>query len=208
MSLTQSQHDRQERMLNVASKLASEGGFDAVQMRTVAADADVALGTLYRYFPSKEHLLVSAMLRQIGSLSDRLAVKPAAGLDAASRVGDVLRRANSALQRQQNFTIAVVRALASGDETVAPVVREVRELMETIILQAMGIEHPGERDRLVAQILQEVWLSALVAWISGVEPAPTVTRKLDAAARLLLGAATTDAALTDTALTGTAERVS
>ena len=188
MSLTQSQQDRQERMLNVASKLASEGGFDAVQMRTVASDADVALGTLYRYFPSKEHLLVSAMLRQIGSLSDRLAVKPAAGLDAASRVGDVLRRANSALQRQQNFTIAVVRALASGDETVAPVVREVRELMETIILQAMGIEHPDKRDRLVAQILQEVWLSALVAWISGVEPAPTVTRKLDDAARLLLGA--------------------
>ena len=197
MSLTQSQHDRQERMLNVASKLASEGGFDAVQMRTVAADADVALGTLYRYFPSKEHLLVSAMLRQIRSLSDRLAVKPAAGLDAASRVGDVLRRANSALQRQQNFTIAVVRALASGDETVAPVVREVRELMETIILQAMGIDDPDQRDRLVAQILQEVWLSALVAWISGVEPAPTVTRKLDDAARLLLGTAQPNTAQND-----------
>ncbi len=186
MSLTPSQQDRQERMLNVAAKLASDGGFDAVQMRTVAADADVALGTLYRYFPSKEHLLVSAMLRQIGSLSDRLAIKPAAGLDAASRVSDVLRRANSALQRQQNFTIAVVRALASGDENVAPVVREVRELMGTIILDAMGIEHPDERDRLVAQILQELWLSALVAWISGVEPAPSVTRKLEDAANLLL----------------------
>ena len=42
----------------------------------VAGDADVALGTLYRYFPSKEHLLVSAMLRQIADLADRLAVKP------------------------------------------------------------------------------------------------------------------------------------
>ena len=30
-------------------------------MRAVAEQADVALGTLYRYFPSKIHLLVSAL---------------------------------------------------------------------------------------------------------------------------------------------------
>ena len=42
-------------------ELAAEGGYDAVQMREVAERADVALGTLYRYFPSKVHLLVAAM---------------------------------------------------------------------------------------------------------------------------------------------------
>ena len=46
--------------------LASKGGFDAVQMRAVAEQADVALGTLYRYFPSKIHLLVSALAEPIG----------------------------------------------------------------------------------------------------------------------------------------------
>lgn len=183
-------------MLNVAARLASDGGFDAVQMRTVAADADVALGTLYRYFPSKEHLLVSAMLRQIDTLSDRLAVKPAVGLDAASRVSNVLRRANVALQRQQNFTTAVVRALASGDENVAPVVREVHDLMGSIILTAMGSQRPDDRDRLIAQILQDLWLSALVAWISGVDPASSVTRKLDNASELLLGGRVMDTAST------------
>ena len=187
MTLTESQHARHERMLTVAARLASEGGYDSVQMRTVAAEADVALGTLYRYFPSKEHLLVSAMLRQIGSLSDRLAVNPPRGDDPLERLTDVLRRANGALQRQHDFTVAVVRALASGDESVAPVVREVRELMGSIILSALGSDEPSERDLLVTQILQEVWLSALVAWISGVEPATSVTRKLEDASRLLLG---------------------
>ena len=43
----------------------SKGGFDAVQMRAVAEQADVALGTLYRYFPSKIHLLVSALGRAV-----------------------------------------------------------------------------------------------------------------------------------------------
>ena len=187
MSLTESQLARQERMLEVATKLATEGGFDAVQMRTVAIDADVALGTLYRYFPSKEHLLVSAMLRQIGELAGRLAVKPPAGLDATERVSDVLRRANQALQRQPDFTLAVVRALASGDETVAPAVRQVRESMRSIILAAIG-DGTSPRDEVVAEILEEVWLSALVSWISGVDSPQSVVRKLHDATRLLFEA--------------------
>jgi len=186
VSLTKPQQDRHERMLNVTARLATEGGYEAVQMRAVAVEADVALGTLYRYFPSKEHLLVSAMLRQIETLSDRLLVKPPQGVDAVGRVVDVLRRANIALQRQQQFTIAVVRALASGDETVAPVVREVRDLMAGIILAAIDTDQPTEREQLVTEILQEVWLSSLVAWISGVEPTSSVNRKLEAATHLLL----------------------
>lgn len=173
-------------MLDVASRLATEGGFDAVQMRAVAAEADVALGTLYRYFPSKEHLLVSAMLRQIGSLADRLAVRPPRGETPEERVADVLRRANVALQRLPNFTLAVVRALASGDESVAPAVRQVREAMRAIILGAIGPDEVTERHELVAELLEEVWLSALVAWISGVQPASSVIRKLEAATHLLL----------------------
>jgi AcrR family transcriptional regulator len=187
VALTQSQHARQERMLNVAARLASEGGFDAVQMRAVAAEADVALGTLYRYFPSKEYLLVSAMLRQIETLAERLAVSPPRGDDPLGRVVDVLGRANRALQRQQQFTIAVVRALVSGDETVAPVVRQVRSLMSSMILAAMERDDPTEREELVAGLLQEIWLSALVAWITGVAPPSSVTEKLAAAAGLLLG---------------------
>lgn len=187
VTLTRSQAARQERMLDAAARLAGDGGFDNVQMRAVAADAEVALGTLYRYFPSKEHLLVSAMRRQISNLSERLTVRPAVGAEPVDRVVDVIRRANFALQRQHDFTVAVVRSLASGDETVAPVVREVREQMGSIIVDAIGPPPRSERDRLVAKVLQEVWLSALVAWISGVEPASSVTETLSEAAILLLG---------------------
>ena len=53
------QRERRKRILDATLALASKGGYDAVQMRAVAERADVALGTLYRYFPSKIHLLVS-----------------------------------------------------------------------------------------------------------------------------------------------------
>ena len=46
------QRERRRRILDATIALANEGGFDAVQMREVADNADVALGTLYRYFPS------------------------------------------------------------------------------------------------------------------------------------------------------------
>src|SRR3954452_5729150 len=76
---TPSQRARRERILTAALDLATEGGFDAVQMREVADRADVALGTLYRYFPSKVHLLVSALGRTFQTLHDSVQVDSSSG---------------------------------------------------------------------------------------------------------------------------------
>lgn len=185
-TLTASQRARRERMLSATAELALEGGWDAVQMREVAQRAEVALGTLYRYFPSKEYLLVSVMIADIESLTERLAVRPAEGEDPVERVVDVLRRANRALQRQPQVTIAMIRALVSGNEEIAPVVKQTRSLMRRIISDALG---DGAHDQLVLNIdlLSDVWFAALVSWISGVEPASSVVPKLSDATRVLLG---------------------
>src|ERR1700690_1849597 len=66
------QRDRQKRILDATLALATKGGYDAVQMRTVAEQANVALGTLYRYFPSKIHLLVSALVREFERTQQKL----------------------------------------------------------------------------------------------------------------------------------------
>ena len=52
--------------------------------------ADVALGTLYRYFPSKIHLLVSVLGLQFEQAGEALARKPIPGDTAADRVMFVL----------------------------------------------------------------------------------------------------------------------
>src|ERR671938_626377 len=70
------QRDRRKRILDATLALASKGGWEAVQMRAVAERADVALGTLYRYFPSKIHLLVSALAQQLEAIHDKLDRKP------------------------------------------------------------------------------------------------------------------------------------
>ncbi|TML66926.1 MAG: helix-turn-helix transcriptional regulator, partial [Actinobacteria bacterium] len=61
-TLTPNQAARRDRVLDAALVLAAEGGYDAVQMRDVATRAQVALGTIYRYFASKDHLLAECQL--------------------------------------------------------------------------------------------------------------------------------------------------
>jgi TetR/AcrR family transcriptional regulator, cholesterol catabolism regulator len=60
--LARSQRARRERILAAVLELAAEGGYDAVQVREVAACARVALRTIYNYYDSRENLLYAAMM--------------------------------------------------------------------------------------------------------------------------------------------------
>ena len=58
---------RTQRMIRAAIELAGQGGYEAVQVREVAARAKVALATFYRYYPSKKQLLLAAVTQPRGS---------------------------------------------------------------------------------------------------------------------------------------------
>ena len=192
LRLTPSQADRRQRMLAAAAGMVLSGGFDGLAMRDVATTADVALGTLYRYFPSKEYLLVSMMADEVDRLADRLAVNPAEGEDAAERVTAVLARANRALLRFPAVSEAHVKALVSGNEELAPVVVQITQRMRDIILAAISgaaadnTEPAVEAEMVaVADTLFDVWLAALVGWISGVTHSDAVQTKLERTIKLL-----------------------
>src|SRR6478752_6877932 len=104
------QRDRRKRILDATISLASQGGFDAVQMRAVAERADVALGTLYRYFPSKIHLLVSALQREFERTETALRDKPIEGDTTSERVITVLKRTTRGMQSDAQLTEALTRA--------------------------------------------------------------------------------------------------
>jgi AcrR family transcriptional regulator len=189
--LARSQAARRRRVIDATLRLAATGGFDGVQMRDVAAEADVAVGTVYRYFSSKERLLLEAMAEQQADLRDHLRSRPPAGGTACDRVVQVLRRANRNLQRHPDVTAAMVRAFGSAETENADVVRAVTEIMNEIITGAMhGEERRDATDHelRVARILQQVWLSSLNGWVCGVDPPARVDDDLEAAAELLLGA--------------------
>ncbi|HZL62644.1 MAG TPA: TetR/AcrR family transcriptional regulator, partial [Pseudolabrys sp.] len=68
-----------EAILAAATTIAAEGGMAAVQIAAVAARADIAAGTVYRYFPSKTDLIAELVAAVAGR---ELSAMAAAG-DAA-----------------------------------------------------------------------------------------------------------------------------
>src|SRR5271165_6644051 len=114
-ALTRAQQARRQRVVDAAMALALDGGYEAVQMRDVAARAHVAMGTVYRYFTSKDHLLAAALVHWVEQLDQRLAQMPPRGADASERVLDVLERALRAMARQPKLVSAVFMSLASPD---------------------------------------------------------------------------------------------
>ncbi|WP_019357831.1 TetR family transcriptional regulator [Streptomyces sp. AA1529] len=166
--LTERQEARRARILHASARLARRGGFDAVQMREVAESSNVALGTLYRYFPSKVHLLVATMQDQLQHLHATLHEHPPEDTAPAARVAATLMRAFRALQREPQLADAMVRALNFADRSVSPEVDTVSRLTTAIILDAMGLPDPPTPEQLSAvRVIEHTWHSALVTWLSG-----------------------------------------
>ncbi|MFZ5847452.1 MAG: cholesterol catabolism transcriptional regulator KstR [Actinomycetota bacterium] len=187
------QRDRRKRILDATIALASKGGFDAVQMRAVAERADVALGTLYRYFPSKIHLLVSALAREFEQANTNFDRRPIPGDTAPDRVMYVLSRTTRALQRDPNLTEALTRAFMFADASVANEIHVVGMHVTRMLMRAMRnpdatsdqIE-PTEDDIAIAKVIGDVWLASLVQWVTGRASAGDVSKSMDVAVRLLL----------------------
>ena len=183
------QRDRRKRILDATIALASQGGFDAVQMRAVAEQADVALGTLYRYFPSKIHLLVSALQREFERTEVALRDKPVDGDTTSERVINVLKRTTRGMQSDPQLTEALTRAFMFADASVRAEIHQVGMLLTSMLTRAMypqGHEELTEQDVAIAQVIGDVWLSALVGWVTGRTSASETGQRIEVAVKLVL----------------------
>jgi AcrR family transcriptional regulator len=184
-TLTPNQAARRERVIDAALELAAEGGYDAVQMRDVAGRAQVALGTIYRYFSSKDHLLAAAQVELWRDQAERFLQRPPEGATAADRVVAVLERAMRGAEREPRRTAALVTATSSPDPAVRDCQLEVMSIMDRVLEEAMA-DVDAERRVQVALTLRQVWFAWLLGWVNGWNDAPTVNRQLVTTAHLLL----------------------
>ena len=183
--LTANQAARRTRVLEAAIELASEGGYDAVQMRDVATRAQVALGTIYRYFSSKDELLAAAFVEWAVAVEQRITARPPRGRTCADRLVDVLRRASRSVERDPNLTAAFVTAIASPDPAVAPWQHEMAAVLVALVSDALSGVGLEERNGIV-RVLSWVWFGALLGWVNGWTDVGTVGDELAGAARLLV----------------------
>ena len=182
------QRERRRRILEAATTLAAKGGFEQMQMRAVAEHADVALGTLYRYFPSKIHLLVSALGREFERANASIGDKPIPGDTSSERVIYILRKTTRGLQGDPHLTEALTRAFMFADASVQAEIHNVGMLLTRMLTHAM---HPGQTeltddDIAIARVIGDVWLSTLVGWVTGRTSAADTAAQMEKAVHLLL----------------------
>ncbi len=183
--LSPEQQERRRRLIDAAFGLGAEGGYEAVQMRTVSVTANVALATIYRYFSSKDDLLAAAMTEWTVRLRGRVAQSPPRGTTAADRMVDVLLRACRAMERQPKLSQALVRSLSSADAGVRASGAEVQRQIASIGDGILAELSPDVRADILA-VLGHVWYSTLVSWANGRRDFASVMTELERATRVLV----------------------
>jgi AcrR family transcriptional regulator len=132
-----------------AQRLFAERGFDAVTVAEVAREADVSVGTVFNYFPTKEELFYSGM----ESFEERL-VEAVRGRDAGESVPAAFR----------DFVLAGTSRLAA--EEVAELIASAASVIETSpALQARERQVVAEfTEQLTELIAEEQGAGAVEAW--------------------------------------------
>jgi AcrR family transcriptional regulator len=189
--------ERARRIVETAVELAEKGGFEAVRLRDVASHAEVALGTLYRRFRSKEDLLIAALELETAELERRFAKRPPGGEDAIARVSSFFAQATRGLLRRPNLARALVKAAVAGDPDLAKRTSAFHGRMQAMVIASIrgtdaggGTAPPLREERGLAQSLTRVWFSLLVGWSGGQHGQATVIEEMgDCAELMLLGAA-------------------
>jgi AcrR family transcriptional regulator len=162
------------RILSAARALFADQGPDA-QMDAIAARAGVAVGTLYRHFPTKEALLEAALRDRIEELTDlaRAALeRAAAGADPWEELAGLLRLQVAAHAQDRAFKAA---AAAGGvqAEYEGGAGGQLVAVVEELIARAQAAGRL--RDDVTAT---DLWL--LLSGIPGAEvPAEVRERHLD-----------------------------
>lgn len=189
--MTRGQLERRARLLRAVVDLVEDGADDELQMKDIAERADVALGTVYRYFSSKDHLVATALLEWSRDLERQRPRRPATAPSAppagppADRLLAVLHRALLAYQRRPVYARLLVEVATSSDPRASERFGEMGPVVFGALGAAIPEVEPDARDRIL-RVVGAVWYHCLVEWVNGRMTPAGVEEMLDTTVRLLL----------------------
>ncbi|MGA5538263.1 TetR family transcriptional regulator [Mycolicibacterium nivoides] len=180
------QQERREAILRAAGVLGALRPAEQVQMQEVAKSAGVALGTLYRYFPSKTHLFLAVMAERVEGMQDGVRRRPTPSGTAADRVFDVLERATRTMLRQPHLSAAMLNSLNAADGAVVAEVGRIDQLVRSMLLDASGVNDPSPQQISLVRLVQQTWHGILQSSLNGRMSVAEAQHSLKTACALLL----------------------
>ena len=123
---------RRQRIIDAARAMLEEQEYEQIQVRDVATRAGFALGTLYRYFSSKEHLY-AAVLQDWGTGFGRPTEHDRDPDDPLERLEKRMRRVLAAFEKRPQFFRVLVLLLGSSDPNANVLLQRFRSSTEGLV---------------------------------------------------------------------------
>lgn len=158
--------DKKAQVLRAARSVVMDGGFGTLQMTTVAAAAGVAVGTIYRYFPSRAELCATIVSTTSQREVDVLAGIAVADGSPSQKVRDAVRTfAARAMQaRRLAYGLIFEPIDPAVESTRLAYRRAVARVFETIIREGIAA---GEFRPVDAEIAATCLVGALMEGLIG-----------------------------------------
>ena len=189
-AMTSRQLVRRAQLIEAVIDLVREVGPGVIQMRDVAERSGIALGTVYRYFSSKEHLLAVALCDWQERLTRRM-LMPRAGDEAeisedlTERVLSFIRKEIRGFARNPRIAELMVQVTVSSD----PYARDA--------IARMGVSNGQVMDKLLEGVAPEraepikialgaVLMNGLMYWVTGRLTVADMTHQVESVTRLVL----------------------
>nr|WP_062330728.1 TetR/AcrR family transcriptional regulator [Herbidospora sakaeratensis] len=183
-SLRKDQRERRARIVRTGLRGLSGSDYDKIKVSDVARDAEVALGTLYRYFSSKEHLFAAVFDEWQDGLRRRLdRLPPTGGTEGGTevdRLRHVLHAAIGAFHTQPQFYRLMIVLQTTDDPRAAEVYAPLDTLLSDVMRAASA-----DADAVVVSTLRAVADQGLRGWIMGRQPIEAVYAAVDDTLRLV-----------------------
>ena len=183
-TLRSDQFARRQRIVRAALRALASSDYDQVKISEVARDAGVALGTVYRYFASKEHLFAAVFVEWQGAMRKKLEKEPPRGASEAERVRDVFHRTIRAFQLQPQFFRVVLTLGVTTDAYAADLFQEAWPQYRSIMQTAFdGLA--GEDRAAIFGTVNAVLVESLRSWVMNRATIQDVYANVDNAIRLI-----------------------
>ncbi|MGC9378826.1 TetR family transcriptional regulator [Streptomyces sp. MH13] len=179
------QHARRQSILKAAAEIAAQMGLERVQMHEVARSAGVAIGTLYRYFPSKTHLFTAVMADQIQGFGAKMPGR-AADTSPEDAVFETLAGATRKLLRRPALATAMIQSANAARASAVPDLARVDTGFLDLLLRAWDVERPTEHHVARLRLLTLLWYGVLQSRLNERITPEEADADLRMACRLLL----------------------
>jgi AcrR family transcriptional regulator len=183
-AMTPRQRDRRDRLIEAALHLLETDDYERIQVKDVADQAGVSLGTLYNYFSSKERLFAEVLVRWANSFPVNIRNRPLGTAPPGGRLKEAVHRALRAFERRPQMARLVNVLEMSTDPMAAEMLGRLNQSTTDGYLQALSTLEPGIARRTV-DVLHAVFSVTLREWSQGRMTMGEVHDRIDSAVDLL-----------------------